>query len=56
MSTKSVQDHISPFFIGIDRSPKGDVVIICDVSMKEEAETILSHFGIYLAIVFGSVV
>ena len=56
MSTKSVQDHISPLFIGVDQSPKGDVVIICDISMKEEAGTLLSYFGIYLAVVFGSMV
>ena len=42
MSTKSIQDHISPLFIGVDQLPVGGVVIICDVSMKEEAEILLS--------------
>ena len=56
MSNKSVQDHISPLLIGVDQSAEGDVVIIYDCSMKEEVETLLSHFGIYLAVIFGSVV
>lgn len=30
--------------------------VIYDVSMKEEAEALLSHFGIYLTNVFGYVV
>ena len=56
MSTKSIRDKMYPLFIGVEQSPKGDVVIICDISMKEEAETLLSHFGIYLAVNFGSVI
>ena len=56
MSIKSVQNLISPLFLGIDQSPEGEVVVTCDQSMKEEAEALLSHFGIYLEVVFGSVV
>ena len=56
MSTKSVQHHISPLFISVDQLPEGDVVIIYDNGMKEEAEALLSPFDIYLAVVFGSVV
>ena len=43
-------------FVAVDVSPKGDVVIICDIDMRSEAEALLSHFGIYLAHIFGSVV
>ena len=56
MSTKSVQDHISPLFISVDQSSEGDVVIIYDISMEEDTEALLSHFDIYLTVVFGSVV
>ena len=56
ISKKSIQDHISPLFTGVDQSLKGVVVIICDISIKEEAEALLSHFGIYLAVVFNSVI
>ena len=55
MFIKSVQKLISPLFLGIDQSPEGEVVVICNQSMKDEAEALLSHFGIYLAVVFGSV-
>ena len=41
---------------GIDVSPEGEVVIICDISMKAETEGLLSHFGIYVALILGSVV
>ena len=36
MSTKSVPDHIFPLFIGVDQSPEGDVVIICDIRIKKK--------------------
>ena len=54
VSIKLVEDLITPLFIAIDVSPEGDVIIICDISMKEEAEGLLSHFGIYVAVIFGS--
>ena len=56
ISTKSVQDLITPLFVGVNVSPEGDVIIICDIGMKKEAEVMLSHFGIYIAVIFGSVV
>ena len=56
MSIESVQDLISPLFISADQSPPGEVVTICNQSMQDEVEALLSHFGIYLAVVFGSVV
>ena len=58
MSIKSVVDYITPLFIATNVSPEGDVVIIYDINMKAEAEAegILSHFGIYAALIFGSVV
>ena len=43
-------------FLCVDQSPEGEVVVICNQSMKDEAEALLSHFGIYLEVVFGSVV
>ena len=54
MSTKFIQDHIFPLIISVDQSSKGNVIIIYDISIKEKAETLLSHFGIYLAVAFGS--
>ena len=56
MLTKPRQDFVTPLFVGIDISPQGDVVIICNIGMKDEAEAILSYFGIYLAVIFGSIV
>ena len=55
MSIKSGVDYITPLFVAIDVSTEGEVVIICDINMKAEAEGILSHLGIYVALVFGSV-
>ena len=55
MSIKLGVDYITPLFVAIDVSPEGEVVIICDISMKAEAEGILSHLGIYIALVFSSV-
>ena len=43
-------------FIAVDVSPTDEVVIYCDIDMKDEAEALLSHFGIYLNLIFGSVV
>ena len=54
MSTKSVQDLITPLFVGVDVSPEGNAVIICDIGMKEEAEAMLLHFGIYVEVIYGS--
>ena len=36
--------------------PEGKVVVTCNQSIKEEAEALLSHFGIYFEVVFGFVV
>ena len=56
MSIKCRDDFITPMFVAVDVSTTGDVVIICDIGMKSEAEALLLHFGIYLAYIFGSVV
>ena len=56
MSIKLVEDLITLLFVGVNVSPEGNVVIICNNSMKEEVEALLSHFGIYAVIIFGSVV
>ena len=55
MSIKSGVDYITPLFVAIDESMEREVVIVCDISMKAKAEGILSHLGIYVALVFGSV-
>ena len=48
---------ISPLcFFGVDVTPKGEVIVICSLAMKIEAEWLLAHFGLYLAEIFGSVV
>ena len=56
MSTKCSDDLITPLFVGVDVSPEGDVIIICNTDLGSEAEALLSHFGIYLAYNFRSVV
>ena len=56
MSTKCSFDFITPLFLGVDVSPEGEVVVICSLGMKVEAELLLSHFGLYVAHIFGSVV
>ena len=56
MSTKCSYDLITPLFLGVDVSSEGDVVIICSIDLKIEAESLLSHFGLYVAVIFGSVV
>ena len=56
MSTKCSDDLITPLFVAVDVSPEGDVVIICDINLRSEAEVLLSYFGIYLAYICGSVV
>ena len=56
MLTKSAQDLVTPLFVGINVSPEGDVVIICNIGMKGEAKAMLSHFGVYLVVIFGSIV
>lgn len=55
MSTKCSFDFITPLFIGVDVTPEGEVVVICSLDMKVEAESLLSHFGLYAAYIFGSV-
>ena len=56
MSTKCKDDYISPMFIAVDVSLMNEVIIYCDIDMKAEAEALLSHLGIYMALIFGSVV
>ena len=56
MVIKSVQNLTSPLFLGVDQSAEGEVVVTCDKSLKDETEALLSHFSIYLEVVFGSVV
>ena len=56
MSIKLIEDLITPLFVGVNVLPEGDVVMIYNISMKEEAETLVSHFGIYAAVIFGYVV
>ena len=56
MAIKSIENLSSPLFLGVDQSDNGEVIVTCDKSLKEEVETLLFHFGIYLEAVFGSVV
>ena len=56
MSTKFSDNLITPLLVAVDVSPERDVVIICDIDLNSEAEVLLSHFGIYLAYIFGTVV
>ena len=56
MSTKCSFDYITPLFIGVDVTPEGEVIVICSNKMKTEAESLLAHFCLYLAHIFGNVV
>ena len=56
MSAKCSFDFVTPLFLGVDVSPEGEVVVICSLGMKVEAELLLAHFGLYVAHIFGSVV
>ena len=56
MAIKSIENLSSPLFLRVDQLDNGEVIVTCDKSLKEEAETLLSHFGIYLEVVFGAVV
>ena len=56
MSTKCSFDYITPLFTGVDIIPEGEVIVICSMDMKAEAESLLAHFGLYTAYIFGSVV
>ena len=56
MAIKSIENHSSPLFLGVDQQADGTVIVTCDKSLRDEAETLLSHLGIYLEVVFGSVV
>ena len=56
MTTKCSYDYITPLFLGVDVTPEGEVIIICSLSMKVEAESLLAHLGLYLAEIFGSFV
>ena len=56
MTTKCSFDYITPLFAGVDVTPEGEVIVICSIDMKTEAESLLAHFGLYVAHIFGSVV
>ena len=56
MAIKSIENRSSPLFLGVDQLDNGEVIVTCDKSLKEEVETLLFHFGIYLEVVFGAVV
>ena len=56
MSTKCSFDYITLLFIGVDVTPEGEVIVICSLDMKTEAESLLAHFGLYVDHIFGSVV
>ena len=56
ISTKCSFDYITPLFIVVDVTPEGEVIVICSNNMKTEAESLLAHFGLYLAHIFSSVV
>ena len=56
MSIKCKDDYISPMFLTVDVSLTDEVVTYCDIDMKVEEEALLSHLGIYMALIFGSVV
>ena len=56
MSTKCSFHFITPLFLRVNVSPEGKVVVICSLGMKVEAESLLAHFGLYVAHIFGSIV
>ena len=56
MFIKCRDDFISPLFVAVNVSPKEGAIIICGIDMRSKAEALLLHFGIYLALIFGSVV
>ena len=56
MATKSIVNLGSPLFLGVDTTEEGEGIVTCDKCMKDEGEVILSHFAIYLGMIFGSVV
>ena len=56
MAIKSIENLSSPLFLGVDQLADDNVIVTWDKSLREEAETLLSHLGIYLEVVFGSVV
>ena len=56
MAIKLIENLNSPLFLGVDQLADGKVIVTCDKSLKEEAETLLSHSGTYLEVVFGAVV
>ena len=56
MSIKLTEYLITPLFITVKVSSESDVVVVCNIIMKEEAEGLLSYFGIYVEVIFSSVV
>ena len=56
MSTKCSFDYITPLFIGANVTPEREVIVICSLDMKTEAESLHAHFGLCVAHIFGSVV
>ena len=56
MTIKSNVNLSSPLFLGVDTQENGKVIITCDKSIKDKVEALLSHFAIYLELIFGSVV
>ena len=53
---ESIVNLNSSLFLEIDTTEEGEVIVTCDKSMKNKGETILSHFAIYLEVIFGSIV
>ena len=56
MAIKSIVKLSSSLFLGVDTTEDREVIVTCGKSLKDEGEAILSHFGIYLEVIFGSVV
>ena len=56
MAIKSIVNLSSPLFLSVYTTEEGEVIITCDKSLKDEGETMISHFGIYLKLIVGAVV
>ena len=56
MAIKPIVNISFPLFLGVDTTTEGEVIVTYDKNLKDEGEAILSHFAIYLVVIFGSVV
>ena len=56
MAIKSIVNLSSPLFLRMDTQEDRKVIVTYDKIMKVKEEAFLSHFAIYLEVIFGSVV